>query len=171
MKNSTSMKACVLASYLLSSVVPMHAVVDAGTITSAANSVVSSISRTSKLAATAFLAASVYAFYSRKPDNNPDRYNLDELYAGNFDFDNLKYFYIDGIVGHPKESDKVKTDDNGNILVNKGAKERGFGGFLSEAVKPLAKTIAFAAIITSFLPTAQKGISNWEAAADYLFGE
>lgn len=166
MKKLTTIKACVLASYLLSSVVPAYA---AGEVTTPGAvkglfEFTKDLSSTAKMSATALLAASLYMFFSRKPDNAPDRYDIEKLKAFDFDLENLQYFFVDGLVGHAKESDKVKTNEKGELEVKQGAKERGLGGMVSEMIKPLVKTAAFMLAVKLFLYNEKDGIMPGYAA-------
>lgn len=89
-------------------------------------------------------------FFSRKPDNSPNRYNLDalpsQITSGSYTEAAKNCFYVvdDGIIGHPKESSVLKANpDNENKLeFTESVSQRGFLGTAGLYAKPVA--IAYA---------------------------
>lgn len=155
MKTLTSVKACILASYLLSSAMPAHAI-DTAVVTTTLQKFASV-----KGITTLAIAASLFQFFARKPDNNPVRYDLEKMKAGDIDFDGIKFLIIDGLIGHPQKSATIKADTNGKIEVKQGAEAKGLYGAISEIIKPLATTLGFIVVWNKFLADSNAGIDAW----------
>lgn len=103
----------------------------------------------SKKAAYAIGFLSLVRFFTRKPDNKPARYNLDEIAAGQNITNNLWYLYDDGVIGHGKESSVLKANpENDNKLeFTESASQKGLLGNASAYAKPIVMAWAVMELI------------------------
>jgi hypothetical protein len=104
---------------------------------------------TSKKAAYLIGFLSLVRFFSRKPDNKPARYNLDELAAGENIKNNLFYLYDDGLLGHMKESSVLKAnpENDNKIEVTETINQKGLLGTAALYAKPVAMALAIMELI------------------------
>lgn len=103
----------------------------------------------SKKAAYTIGFLSLVRFFSRKPDNKPVRYNLDEIAAGENVANNLWFLYDDGLLGHTDKSSVLKANpDNDNKLeFTESAPQKGLLGNASQYAKPVAMAFAIMELI------------------------
>jgi hypothetical protein len=118
------------------------------------------------------LMISILIFNLREPDHKANRYNLEDLKA-NPTFQNIfkfvYYFYLDGLIGHKRITSSAKVGDDGKtIVVKPGVPARGLLGAISDITKPVADTLAFAALSGAFLKTGGEGLLEWIAAQKVL---
>jgi hypothetical protein len=113
------------------------------------------------IASIAFMA-SLFKHFSRKPDNSPNRYDLEALKA-NPSLNNASkfayYFLIDGIIGNPSKSSSIKVEADGKtILADPGAPARGLYGAISDSVKPMTSTLLFLLSTKAFAKDGIRGL-------------
>lgn len=103
----------------------------------------------SKKAAYAVGFFSLLRFFTRKPDNKPARYNLDELFAGENVKDNLINLWDDGVIGHGKESSVLKAnpENDNKIEFTESVSQKGLLGHASVYAKPIVMAWAVMALI------------------------
>lgn len=163
MKKFTSIKACVLASYLLSSIAPAYAVGETVTtpVKNAVSAITSDLSYTAKASLTTLFALSLFRFLSREPDRNPVRVTfqqfVDKVKAGELSFDDFVAFVDDSVIGHAGKRPSLRVDpETGKIDASVATYPKGLYGELNEYVKPAFKTLAFMAVTQNIL-------KNWNA--------
>lgn len=168
MNLSYSLKGCILATLLLSPLNTIHA---DGVFTSATN-LISSPTKIVKYTAAAALFLSIFKFFATEPNNNPVRYDLERLKSGNtdengnFDWNNLKYFILDGIIGHPGKRPSLRVDSSGKIDASQGAYPKGLYGNGYEYLSPIAKALTFPIAFKAFLLGIYEGHKNWEKCTE-----
>ncbi len=154
MKTSTSLKGLIIASCLLVPAMPARAMAASN---AGASVITSHVVPALKGTAAAALFASLFRFFSRNPDNKPNRYDIEKIKNLDISYicSNFINIYDDGVIGHgeKKGSIGVGARDDGSVLELVVFKEkveaRGFGGWCSQMAKPLTQTFgclgAFAA--------------------------
>lgn len=169
MKNITSLKLCVLAScLLLSPIISADALTKSGVKRLANRKFLTQLTTTpTGLSSLAFLA-SLFYFFSRDPNNQPDRYTLSvDAFASN-PLENSYYFLLDGVIGNAKKSATIKADKDGNIEVKHGAPARGLYGKISETLKPILQTLGFVENCAKFTESCVLGLLAWGIAEEVI---
>ena len=113
---------------------------------------------------------SIFRFFSRKPDNKPNRYNIEELLAGQNVANNLYYLYDDGLIGHQKESSVLKANpENDNKLeFTESVPARGLFGNAISYAKPIAIAYCFMELLRTGVEFKAKGSNS---ALEKNFGD
>lgn len=178
MKNSTSLKTCLMALCLLTvhgmsanaaaliDQAGKEALTKSGVIAKIAEFELKNLVTTPEGIATSAFMISLFIFFSREADNKPNRYNLEELKA-NPTFRNIfkfvYYFYLDGILGHKRQSSSSKIGDDGKtVVVKPGVPPRGLLGHAAEITKPLGETLGFVKSSGEFIRDCILGLVAWE---------
>lgn len=96
---------------------------------------------------------SLFLFFKRVPDREPNRYDLNKVYDADLlknnpkaYFENLKYLYLDGWIGHTYKSSSLKADLESGEIEIKGLstiQNRGFYGWVHSRTKALMPTCRF----------------------------
>jgi|GEM_PF-3234406 hypothetical protein len=177
MKNSISLKTCLMALCLLTvhGMSANAALIDqaskevftrSGVLAKFAQFELKNLVTTPEGIATSAFMMSLFIFFSREADNKPNRYNLEELKA-NPTFRNIfkfsYYFYLDGVIGHKRQSSSSKIGEDGKtIVVKPGIPPRGFLGHVAELTKPVSETLGFVKSSGEFIRDCIFGLVAWE---------
>jgi hypothetical protein len=118
-----------------------------------------------KYTTTAAFLASIVKYNLTKPHNNPERYNLDQLFAGKNIPDNVKYLILDGLIGHGEEKAKLVIDPKDmTIKVDETtkAKPKGIYGHLhAYYLKPILNSLGFVSILNAHKRNLKVGLNDW----------
>lgn len=123
---------------------------------------------TPKGIATLSFMLSLYIFFSREPDNAPNRYDLEKFKTNPLDLMNYYYFYWDGIWGNRRQSSSARIGADGKLELKPGAPARGLGGMISEMVRPLESTFNFIDSTERVAMTILAGMIAWGVAEDIV---
>lgn len=110
----------------------------------------------------AYAFVQLVRFLKRKPTNAPNRYNLDELMAGQNVADNLWYLHEDGIWGHQESSSVLKAspENDHKLVFTEAASARGLVGNAATYAKPVAVAYALMALLNSSKDSIQSMFEN-----------
>lgn len=177
MKNSTSLKACLMALCLLTvhgmsaatAETAAEAFTRSGVIAKLAKFEFKNLVTTPEGLATSAFMISLFIFFSREPDTKPNRYNIEEVKA-NPTFQNIfkfvYYYLLDGVIGHKRQSSSSKIGEDGKtVVVKPGVPARGIYGQAAELAKPIADTLGFVKSSGEFLRDCILGLLAWEIVA------
>lgn len=169
MKKTTSLKLCVVAScLLLSPMISADALTKSGVKKLVNRKFLTQLTTTPTGISTLAFMASLFYFFSRDPNNQPDRYTLSvDAFKAN-PLGNAYYFVLDGIIGNAKKSATIKADKDGNIEVKIGAPARGFYGKVSETIKPLLQTLGFLGDCAKLTETCALGLLAWGVTEEII---
>lgn len=166
MKTSTSLKGLIIASCLLVPAMPARAMAASN---AGASVITSHVVPALKGTAAAALFASLFRFFSRNPDNKPNRYDIEKIKNLDISYicSNFINIYDDGVIGHgeKKGSIGVGARDDGSglelVVFKEKVEARGFGGWCSQMAKPLGSTLLFLAVSAKAWENWGKGAGVW----------
>jgi len=115
-----------------------------------------------KILAVTALVLGIVRFLTKKPSNEPSRFNYRKLLSREI-MCQVWYLVDDLIIGRPRKSSTLKWDESGTLTVGGEYEKLGFGGYISDILKSTKGALSLVAILVAL-----DRMKDWETISDWV---